>query len=473
MEDLQKIIKSRVQLIGGTASDWVGKKLLKNEAGIEWEEIVNEDSSISYKLIGVKFGDGVSTWEQLEYFGGAEAQVFSDITLQEGETHEQAIARETEGVDLNVGDIAIIKELIVDNKYSYTAYVYDFDADDNPVWKAMDGNVDAKNVYYSSDIQVTTTVGNITTSNNKPVDLKFAGKNLEQIWQYLYATEDVDLSIIQPNASMSATGSKSAEVGTSFSDPVVSITFSDGSYEYGSKDEAGTTYTKANGAGVVWNAASIYVDGVTDALATKTDASNSKFSTIYDITNNIIQEGTVTYKFTGKASCPASVRKPITNLGNFIDSNKEPTTSYSKGAKQTAAITDKALSASVTITGWRGCFWGYKAGGSTLDVSALTSDQIRELKSGGDTIQSTLKSYDTTNPFITNKMQQMFFAAPKGKYTSVTVANAVNGAPQTIYKISDIMVQGYNGFAATAYDIWYVSNDNADSGEAKYAVTIA
>ena len=65
------------------------------------------------------------------------------------------------------GDIAIVKEYIVEafatgeEKYEYTAYVYE-----HPEWIAMDGNYNAENVYFDSDIIVTTKVGTIDTLVN-------------------------------------------------------------------------------------------------------------------------------------------------------------------------------------------------------------------------------------------------------------------------------------------------------------------
>lgn len=365
------------------------------------------------------------------------------------------------------GDVAIVIETKDGVEYR-TAYHYAA-VEDGFAWKAMAGNYNAANVYYDKDIQVTKTVGNVTTSNNAPVDLKFKGKNMEQIWQYLYATEDKDLAITQPTASMSVTGTKTAEVGNTFNDPVITISFADGNYEYGSKDENGNAYTKNQGAGVLWNAATIYGTDGTTVLATKTTSSNSSLTYTYDISDNVIHEGANTYSFSGKASCPASVRKPVTNLGNFIDAEGEAVTAYADGVDQTAAITDKALSGSMTITGQRYCFYGYKAAGATLDVNNLTSAQIRALGNGA----ASLVSYSTAAPWNVNNMQQMFFAAPKDKYSSVSVANATNGAPQTVYGPVAVSVEGYNGYAAADYDVFYVNNDNPDSGAAKYAITLA
>lgn len=373
-----------------------------------------------------------------------------------------------EGHSYKEGDVAIltISQDGVDYK---TAYHCMKDAEGDLVWAAMAGNYNASNVYYDKNIQVTKSVGNVTTSNNAPVDLVFKGKNMEQIWQYLYATEDKSLSITQPNASMSVSGSKTAEVGNTFSDPVITISFSDGQYEYGSKDANGNSYSKAQGAGVLWNAATIYGSDGTTVLATKTTSSNSSLTYTYDISDNVIHEGSTTYSFSGKASCPASSRKPVTNLGNFLNSSNEPTTVYADGTKNTAAITDKALSGSMTVKGERYCFYGYKASGATLDVNNLTSAQIRALGNGS----ASLKAYSTSSPWTTNKMQQMFFAAPKGKYSSITVANATNGAPQTVLGPVSVSVEGYNGYAAAEYDVFYVNNDNPDGGESKYAITIA
>lgn len=366
-----------------------------------------------------------------------------------------------EGHSYKEGDVCIVTVTSegIDFKTAYHCVTIDGAL----VWKAMAGNYNAANVYYDKNIQVTQTVGNIETSNNTPVDLEFKGKNMEQIWQYLYATEDLELSITQPSVSMSVSGSTSKEVGNTFSDPVVKITFADGSYEYGSKDESGVSYTKADGAGVLWSAAEIK-DSEGNVLATKTESSNSALQVTFDVEDNVIHEGSVTYSFTGKASCPASVRKPVTNLGNFINSNGEAVTAYVDGTKQTAAVTDKVLSASATITGWRGCFWGYKTS-KELDPTALTSTQIRALGNGPS------QSLGTISKSLT-KMQQIFVAFPANKYTSVTVTNTDLGAAQTVKKVTGVQVEGYNGYEAADYDVYYVSNDNADSKAYNYSIVV-
>lgn len=53
------------------------------------------------------------------------------------------------GAEAKVDDIFVVKTLISDGKYSYTAYVYNGTA-----WGAMDGNYNAENVYFADDLTI-------------------------------------------------------------------------------------------------------------------------------------------------------------------------------------------------------------------------------------------------------------------------------------------------------------------------------
>lgn len=99
----------------------------------------------------------------------------------------------------------------------------------------------------------------------------------------------------------------------------------------------------------------------------------------------------------------------------------------------------------------------------------------------------------------------MFFAAPAGVVKSIVIKDATNGAPQTVSK-KTVYVKGANNYVARdkdyvydtakstednpvytksttdsvpanvdggmAYDLFYVSNDNANRGDAKYNITV-
>lgn len=451
-------INTRIVLRNDTAAAWEAVKdtatLMVGEMGIE--------TDTGLFKIGKEKSEGVlCTWAELEY---AIPEVDLSTVTNQVQVVDGTVDDLTPGAV--VGDMAIVRQTINGNIKSHTAYVWNGTA-----WAAMDGNYNASNVYYDKNIQVTKSVGNVTTSNNAPVDLEFAGKNMEQIWQYLYATEDLSLSITNPSSGLALnTTSISQEIGTTFNDPTVTLSFSDGSYEYGSKDDDGVSYTKANGAGVLWNAAT--VTGPNNAaFITKTDSSNTAISKIYDLsenkvvtaaTSNVVAEGTKTYSFSSTASCPASARKPVTNLGNFIDANGKATTVYADGTKQTAAITNQPKSASLTVTGWRGWFQGHKTTGNELTVGSLTSANVRGLSSARNGSFAT--SY--TVPANTN---QLMFACPTGKVnftlkddgvtidTGVTVTQSNPPAPWTV-KHTTASVAGADGNNAITYDVFYCAD---------------
>ena len=137
---------------------------------------------------------------------------------------------------------------------------------------------------------------------------------------------------------------------------------------------------------------------------------------------------------------------PVTNLGNPYEAGKIAAKNYtpSKG----------------TLTGYRGWFYGYYNGTQAIaDPAAITSAQLRAF----GTKTSFPKSMNTT------QMQQMFFAAPKGRVSSVSISNAVNGAPLTVVK-GTCSVEGAGGYNAVEYDLFYVANAVAEGGDSKWNI---
>ena len=294
--------------------------------------------------------------------------------------------------------------------------------------------------------------------------------HVAQIYDFLYR-EDVDGNFVPSLASGYTVSDDNLTYTFTLRD---GITFADGTYEYGSKDASGHEYKDGvtETAGVKFNGANFYLtydNGTTknETLSTKSDSSNTKFSYTYNISDNNVAEGTKTWKFKADASCPASDRYPVTNLGNFVKADGTTTTNIAEASGNTAAQTKTGLGEKTfTVTGWRGCFWGYKTS-KALDPDNLTSAQIRALSTASNGLSATITQ-------SLNKMQQIFIAAPKGKYTTVTVTNTDLGAPQTVKKVTDVSVYDATGNSnAAAYDVFYVSNDNADSKAYNYKITIA
>lgn len=398
--------------------------ILRNDTTTGWEAVKANDT---YKLlkgeIGIEFvesgspkmkiGDGTSTWADLPYFGGTATQLY-EATLTADETHSAAIARVTSGAQINSGDFVVVKEAVGTDKYQYTAYVYAADA-----WKALDGNYNAENVYFDKDLIITANVGVQTIDATGSKTLTTTGKNVKQVLDLLFAKEK-DPSVTQPSVTITLTGAGAKEVGTSVT-PSYSVGFNKGKYEFG--PDTGVTATYA-------------VSDTASHSATTATGSFDAFTV----------EPTTNYKVSVTATHTAGA-DPVSNLGN--------------GRGDLKITAGKKTATSAAITGYRGWFQGYYNGTQALaDATTITSTQLRAFGVKNGTFNTTMN---------TNKMQQMFFAAPAGTVKTLTVSNAVNGAPQTVKKTT-VSVEGANNYQAIDYDLYYVANATAESGDSKFTI---
>lgn len=407
-----KTLNTRIQIRNDLAATWTKKNpvLLKGEMGVETD------------TRKIKIGDGLNKWSALSYSGADVADIEKVIADNRDTAYSlEPVADQTDAQALATiespkdGDTAIVKRIISGDKASYTAYVYD------GAWKAMDGNYNAENVYFANDLTYTAPIGVLTVPSSGSGTIASSGKNVKDVLASILAKEK-NPDTTQPSASMNSDNIKAYEAGTNI--PIkYSISTNPGSYTYG--PDTGVTFS---GYKATFNG------------ETLTTASGTFTSVQVTDTTNLSITGSVDYS-EGKI--------PVTNLGNNYTSGqiKAGTKTLSKG----------------TLTGYRNWFYGYKAGGATIDVSALDSAKIRTLTAQNGSFPGTLS---------TNKMQQMFFAIPKGRKTEVSVANNVNGAPCTVTKVTDVMVEGANHFDAVAYDVWYVNNAAADGGANTYKITV-
>lgn len=332
----------------------------------------------------------------------------------------------TAGLTPNAGDILIVTSTANNIK---TAYAYD-----DSGWVACDGNVDATKVILKDNITLAgdyTQVGNLTKAKTGTATFSTAGKSVAAALTEIFSKRLQPGNPTQPAVSLTFSQAKAYEVGTKVT-PTYSASLSAGSYTYG--PSTGITAT-------AWDVDAID-NGTT--VESKTTASGS-FSEI------TVEEDT-RYKIVATATHGAG---PVAkdNLGD----PSNPVKQISAGSKS------KEVG---SITGFRSVFYGYKAGGSTLDVANLTSAQIRGLGNAATTTKPT--------SMTTNKMQQMFFAfvQPKsGHAAKPVVKDATNGAPQTVSGPITVNVEGANGYEAIPYDVYYVSNAAAASGELKFNIT--
>lgn len=287
--------------------------------------------------------------------------------------------------------------------------------------------VDASTVKTTKEITLTTSWGLLTPGTKIPVS------DIQSILVSALS-KDVNPTATAPYiSSVSLTGAGAKEVGTEFT-PSYTVNYTDGSYKL--VVDGKTTSTDAN-----CTATGYSVSDTNGGSATTATGSFTKF-TVTESTNYSVS-ATVSY---GQGDMPK------TYLGNDYD------------AVRIAAGTTPSKK-STAVTGYRAFFYGYKGASEVIaDPTAITSAQVRGLGNNGRSFPATL---------TTNQMQQIFFACPAGTYSTCTVINSTNGAPQTVKKVTGIMVEGANGYTAASYDVFYVSNAGPEGGSTKFNLTFS
>lgn len=349
---------------------------------------------------------------------GGSAHTILTVENNDGEEHSDLIISAVDGQDHQIGDIVIVKDPIGESLWQYTAYVYDGNE-----WCAMDGNYDAKNVYFSDDLITTTAMGNIKLTNGQAT-IPSKGKNLKQVFETIY-TKESDPSVTSPSVSLTFSNAKAYEVGTKVAPNYVAI-FSSGSYSYG--PATGIT------------AQSWEVKGNDGSSATVSKGSLPEI-TVTDNTN---------YSITAKATYNEGA-VPVTNLGNECPSKKiaAGTASASKGA----------------ITGYRSGFWG-----TQMDAeSELDSSAIRSLTASGKGLSN--GSTFTINIPVGAKRVIIAYPATLRDLTSVKDVNGMNTEIAGVFVPSTVSVEGVNSYDAIDYKLYVYENQGATKVNT-YDVTI-
>lgn len=346
------------------------------------------------------------------------AQVF-ELENVDGIDHIELIGNNTTGKELAIGDIAIVKDAIVEGKYQHTAYVYD-----GLEWTAMDGNYNAENVYFDEDFIFTKALGTVTIPSSGSTTVKAAGKNLKEFFAGLFAAEQ-NPTATKPTASIALQSVASVEAGSSY-EPSYAITFSKGKYSYGPDTGITATYAVTDTNGKTNSAAS----GKMDSFVVGDDTS-------YKIS--------VTVSYTEGAV-------PVSNLGNPVEDKKIAAGSISL---ETSAV-----------QGYRNAFYG-----TLTEKGDLTSDIIRGLtKTNADVAAG---SIITVNIPVGAMRVVIAYEATLGDLTSVLDKNDSNanivsgfGAPQTI------AVEGADHYDAIDYKVYVMDFANPYDAANVFTATI-
>lgn len=412
-----RTLNIRIQLRNDTAENWTNANpvLLKGEMGVE------SDTGKT------KIGNGIDHWKTLKYSGVDEDTIkgiidnnrnnFTEVTPNKGESDAQALARMI--TNPKKGDMAVVVRTFVEGKRSYTAYIHTGTA-----WSAMDGNYSADNVYFDKDLKLTEAFGHYEPDASGSVQVPSTGKSVYSLIEDAFS-KSKNPTITQPSASVTITANSGTfEIGTK-KNLTYSASLNTGAYSYGPTPTgvSATTYTAT-------------CDGKTLTGATGT----------FD---NIVADGTKKISIS-IAHSAGSI--PKTNKG----------ADYAEG--QIKASTKTATS-SQALVGVRYMFWG-----PMTDASAeLNSANIRALAHKEESKAKTLGEFGPGD-----KAVKVVVAVPAGrKITKVLLTSSMNADITSSFakQTSTVSVEGAEGYAGTAYDVYVYQPASIDEGE-RYAITI-
>ena len=412
----EKTINTRIQLRNDLAATWNSKNpvLKKGEIGIEID---------TRKM---KVGDGTTTWNALSYMGADANDILAvinenrdtctQIELNQGQTDADGLATITSP---KKGDTAIVSKLIVGDKKSYTAYVYNGEN-----WAACDGNYRADNVYFDEDLTYTANIGVLTVPSTGSGTIQASGKNVKDVLAGILAKEK-NPTTSNPAVSFSAEGGfGTVEIGTK-RNLTYTAALSAGSYTYG--PATGITAQ-------TWEVTCTGVEG------SKTTATG-RFE-------NVVAESTAK-TITAKATYGDGAI-PVTNLGN----------AYAAGQIKAGS----ASKTSNSLVGVRYMFYGPMS-----EDSALSSATIRALSHKEAAANKTLATFGAGTG-----AKKVVIAVPAGhNVTKVLMPSAMNAdaTASFVKQASSVQVEGAEGYTAAAYDVYVYQPASIDKTET-YAVTI-
>lgn len=412
----------RIQLRNDTAENWTTQNpiLLKGEMGVEID------------TGKTKIGNGTDHWETLKYSGVDEDTIkgiidnnrsaFTEVVPEEGETDAQALARVI--TNPKKGDMAVVVRTFIEGKESYTAkQSYTAYIHDGTGFKAMDGNYSAENVYFDKDLKLTEAFGRYKPDASGSVEVPSTGKSVYSLIDDAFS-QSKNPTTTQPSASVKITANSGTfEIGTK-KNLTYSASLNTGAYSYGPTPTGvnATTYTAT-------------CDGKTLTGATGTF-------------ENIVADGTKKISIS-IAHSAGSI--PKTNKG----------ADYADGQIKSGT---KTATSSQALVGVRYMFWGPM----TKDI-ALNSANIRAL---AHKEESKAKTLDVFGPG--DKAVKVVVAVPAGrKITKVLLTSSMNADITSAFakQTSTVSIEGAQGYAGIAYDIYVYQPASIDKGE-RYAITI-
>lgn len=421
-----KTLKTRLSLRHDTKTNWetLNPTLLLFEMGIEAGE------NGGHKI---KFGDGVTAWNDLPYTYDL-AAILAKIDEASGGTVYELTKTSLTQSDNEIlatigspknGDVAAIATVVENVTYQQSGYIY------NNKWIALSGTVEADKVIAPENLVLSgnyTQLGNWTKTQSGTTTKEVKGDSVWDIIKEITSKTVQPTITAQPSVSISLSGAGAKEVGTEFT-PNWSVSFNPGSY---------TAFEGQVATGVT--VSSYAVTDTNSGSASTQTGSFTKF-TVADNTNYKVS---VTVQHTEGA-----VAKD--NLGG----TSNPELKIAAGSKSAN---------SSAVTGFRSMF-----AGAVVSPIELNSTGIRSLS--GKKGQFT----KTFNLSVPEGCTQVVIALPNGHtLTKVADQNAFGTdiVGSFVLQSPDIQVEGVNGYTAADYNV-YVYAPDAALGANTYAITCA
>lgn len=411
----EKTLTTQIILRNGTTDEWkASTKVLKlGEIGIDTTK--NE----------IRIGDGTHTWKDLKIAGADQEAIQALIDKAEDKVYVRLVENNETDTEMLAtianpaqGDMAIVERAVATNANSHTAYVYDGEN-----WCAMDGNYNAENVYFSDDLTYTAAIG-VLPKPSGSAKLAAKGKNIKQVLASVLAKEE-NPGKTNPAVSFSSQGGFGTyEIGTK-KNLSYTASLSAGSYTYGPAT------------GITAQSWSVRCTGIADA---KTSATGVFENVVAEATPKTIT-ATATYN---------EGAVPTTNLGNDYPAGK--------------IVAGSASKTSNTLVGVRYMFWGPV----TTDIE-LNSANIRALAKKKAVDNGALDTFGAGAG-----AKKVIVAVPADrKITKVIMPSALNADVTALFikQSTTVSVEGANGYAGAAYNVYVYQPASIDAGET-YTVTI-
>ena len=399
----------RISVTGGNA-------LVANEDGLYVQ--VPDISSKMDKVSGATAGNLVKLDSNGQVVdAGVSADAIHEPVLYTGTTTpEEAVG----GATPKKGDMCVITKTISGDFAEKTAYEYN-----GTTWVALDGNYNAENVYFATDLITTSAVGNITLTNGQAT-IAAAGKNLKQVFDMIFVKEK-NPTITPPSVSVSCPQAKTYEVGETVT-PSYTATLNAGSYQYG--PATGITAT-------AWSVQNTNSNQLTTNTGTF-DAIQVTDDTDYYIT------ATATY---GDGAVP------VTNVGN------QYTAGQIKGGSKSGT--------SGHIKGYRAGFYG------TLTSKTGTVDSALVRALATKTTAAPAKG-NVWNVSIPAGAIRVVFAYPAtlGDVASVQDVNGMSAEIKTAFTKNTVTVEGAASYQGIEYNVYVYDMAEAVETPNTYKVTL-